>query len=280
MSGPTAISLVSAALQQLLKSRMSLPEVEVSLLAPDEGGPAKRVGLFLYKVQEHPQLKNEDWQPQRGSPDRLMPPPLFLRLFYLLTAYAPTTDKQDGNRTAQAILGHAMRVLHEHQHIPVEYLADELRTARERLTVMLAPLDMDDLSRIWGTFDQPYRPSVLYEVSVVQIDATPPDPVRPIPERVRRIGSPHISAPFVPPALVAVEPTELGVGQSLIVYGEHLSGWTASATLGGVPLGIDGRLVADQFTLSLPADCGPGLYELQIDIATLCRRTFLVLVTA
>lgn len=279
MSGPAAISLVSQALQQLLEGRMRIPDVAVSLLAPDESGPAKRVNLFLYKVEEHPQLKNADWQPQRGSPGRLAPPPLSLRLFYLLTAYATVTDQQEGNRTAQAILGDAMRVLYEHPLIPAEYLADDLQAAREQIKVMLAPLDMDDLSRIWGTFDRPFRPSVLYEVSVVQIDAAPGQE-RPVAERVRRIGSPCIEAPFVPPTLAAIEPLEVRPGEALTVLGEHLAGWSAEARLGGKPIATPGRLAADQFTLSVPPDCAPGLYELQVDIAALCRRTFFFVVTA
>jgi len=195
MSLSTAIGMVSESLRNLLLAEMTLvPAVPVTILAPDERGGDRRINLFLYKVQENAALKNMDWQVKRGAPNQLVPPPLALNLFYLMTTYAPN-DPQTGNSTAHAILGDAMRVFYENAIIPEDHLADGLIGSREHLRIMINTLDLDELSKVWSTFTQPFRLSVLYEVSTVQLDLLSKSE-RAMAKRVRRIGAPRVEAPF------------------------------------------------------------------------------------
>ena len=86
MSASTAIGMVSESLRNLLVGEMQLkPDVDVTILAPDESAKARRINLFLYKVQENPTLKNMDWKVKPDDPTQLVSPPLSLNLFYLLT---------------------------------------------------------------------------------------------------------------------------------------------------------------------------------------------------
>jgi len=191
MSTSTAIGMVSESLRNLLRSEMGLtPEIEVTILAPDESAPARRINLFLYKVQESPTLQNMDWQVKRDDPSQLVPPPLSLNLFYLLTPYAQN-DPQTGNSTAHEILGEAMRVFYENPVVPNEYLGADLQEAREQIKIMLNTLDLDELSRVWHTFTQPFRLSVTYEVSVVQLDMLS-ESEQAMAKRVKRIGVPKV----------------------------------------------------------------------------------------
>jgi hypothetical protein len=197
--------MVSESLHNLLIGEMQLsPAVGVTILAPDEGGGNRRINLFLYQVQENPAFKNMDWQVKRGSADTLVPPSLSLNLFYLLTPYAQN-DPQTGNAAAHEILGEAMRVFYENPIIPEDYLADELQDTREQIQIIQNTLDMEELARVWSTFTQPFRLSVLYQVSVVQIDVSPASE-RPLPQRVRQIGVPDVRAPFSPPVIDAITP--------------------------------------------------------------------------
>lgn len=277
MSGSTAIGRVSESLQRLLKGEMHIDGTEATLLSPDESGGAKRVNLFLYKVQESPLLKNMDWQIEREHPNRLVPPPLSLNLFYLLTAYA-TTDTQVGNSTAHAILGEAMRVLYENPIIPRQYLDPDLQGGREQIKIMQAPMDMEELSRVWSTFGKPFRPSVMYEVSVVQIDVL--QEPKPLAQRVEKIEPKVVTTAFAPPILDRIEPLRGPTGTTITVFGEHLVGWKAAVRLMGKPILATDDLTADTFQVTLLADLQPGLYELKVDIGQLCRRTFLFEVKA
>jgi Pvc16 N-terminal domain/IPT/TIG domain len=273
LSVSTAIGSVSSSLRNLLLDEMSIdPPVSVTVLAPDEASLPRRVNLFLYKAEEHAELRNLDWQLRPGTADQLVPPPLSLILHYLLTAYA-SNDPETGNAQAHAILGEAMRVLYEHPVIPAADLAGDLGSAREQLQVMQVPFDSEEVSQVWGTFSEPYRLSVMYQVSVVQLDVSA-DGIRPMPQRVRTIGVPQIRAPFAPPSVSGIQPIDGSTGTVVTVTGRHLSGWTASVTMSGAVVAGGVPLDADTFTFNVPAGAAPGFNEVRIDISHLARATF------
>ena len=170
MSVSSAIGLVSSSLRNLLIGEMQLnPAVPVTILAPDETGGSQRVNLFLYKIEENSFLKNQDSTLKPGNSSELLATPLSLNLYYLLTPYAQN-DPQTGNTTAHEILGEAMRVFYENSIIPQKYLETDLQTAREDFRIVYTALDPEELSRLWTTFAQPFRLSVRYQVSVIQVD--------------------------------------------------------------------------------------------------------------
>jgi hypothetical protein len=115
MSASTAIGMVSESLRNLLAKEMTLtPTVAVTILAPDEAGGDRRINLFLYRVLENSALKNGDWRMKRGEPARIVPPPLSLNLYYLMTPYAQN-DPLTGNATAHEMLGEAMNTQSSHR---------------------------------------------------------------------------------------------------------------------------------------------------------------------
>ncbi|MEZ4727615.1 MAG: DUF4255 domain-containing protein [Caldilineaceae bacterium] len=273
MSSSAAIGKVSEALQQMLTEEMKDPKVSVTLLAPDESASGdRRVNLFLYKVQETPLLRGMDWQVKRSEPTKLAPPPLSLNLFYLLTAYAKAEQVITGNSTAHAILGEAMRILYENPTIPATYLGADLQQSREVIKIIQAPIDMEEMSRVWSTFGKPFRPSVMYEVSTVQIDTI--DHEQPLAKRVEEVRIADVAAPFIPPTVERIAPIRGLPGTQITVYGAHLAGWKAVVRLTEEPIGQTDQLDADTFTVALPTDLKPGLYALRVDIEQLCRRTF------
>jgi hypothetical protein len=278
MSASTAIGMVSASMRNLLVGEMHLqPAVDVTVLAPDEPGPGRRINLFLYKLAENPFLKNQDWTVKPGAANQLVPPPLSLSLFYLLTAHAPN-DQVTGNTNAHEILGEAMRVLYENPVIPGAYLHTGLADAREDLQIASNALDPEELSRIWATFAQPFRLSVLYQVSTVQLDRLPAA-LRPMPKRVTQIGVPEIRAPHRPPTVAEQTPASGPAGTVLTFTGAHLEGWRANVIVDDRTVLADQPISGGTFTATLPADLQPGFYDVRVDVSHLFRRTFLFEVT-
>jgi hypothetical protein len=278
MSDATAIGMVSEALRNLLVGRMALsPAVEITVLAPDESAVNRRINLFLYKVQENPAFKNQDWQLKRGSATVLAPPPLSLNLFYLMTPYAPN-DAQTGNSTAHAILGDAMRVFHENPVIPKDHLPDGLLDAAEQIQIFPNTLDMEELARVWSTFTQPFRLSVFYQITVVQIDAAAAGE-RLMAPRVREIGKPRVDAPFAAPWVESVVPLSGKAGSKMTFNGTNLKGWKAYVQIAGDAVVDAGDLNYDSFEVTLPADLAPGFNQIRVDISHLFRRTFFFEVT-
>jgi len=278
MSASTAIGMVSTSLRNLLVGEMKLSlTVDVTVLAPDEQGSDPRVNLFLYRVEENSFLKNQEPTALPGNPGTLVPPPLSLILYYLLTPYAPN-DAVNGNATAHQILGEAMRVFYENPVIPPNYLDPGLTGAREQLRIIHASLDPEELGRLWSTFTQPFRLSVLYQVSTVQLDMLPASQ-SPIPQRVRRVGVPGVRQPPDLPEVLAMSPGSGAAGSSVTFTGVYLAGWQASVLILD-RLVVDAlELTADTIVAVVPADLGPGFYDVTVDVSGLFRRTFLFEVT-
>jgi len=278
MSGSTAIGMVSKSLRNLLKGEMKLaPEANVTVLAPDETGGERRINLFLYKVQEHAALRNLDWQVKMGDPSKLVPPPLSLTLFYLMTPYAKNDD-ESGNSSAHEILGEAMRVFFEYPIVPEKYLDKGLKSAREQIKIVLNSLDLEELSKVWTTFTQPFRLSVLYEVSTVQLD-TKPEKEPELPRRVRIVGTPVVRAPYRPPEVDRITPERGPAGTELTVSGSNLASWKAYVTILNRRVVEKLELDEDSFTFKLPADLTKGFHEIKVDISHLFRKTFFFEVT-
>jgi hypothetical protein len=278
MSVATAIGKVSESLRNLLIGEMNLSNaVQVTILAPDEHGSNQRINLFLYKVQENPYLKNMDWQIKPGISNILVPPPLSLNLFYLMTSYAPN-DTQTGNSSAHEILGEAMRVFYENPIVPGPYLDYELQDSREQVKIMNCPLDMDELSRVWSTFTQPFRLSVLYEISLVQLDMLSVSEQE-MAKRVQQIGTPQINAPFIPPEVENLQPVSGKAGDTITFYGKNLKGWKAYVYLMRQQIADLKDLAQDNFSVTLPNNLSPGFHEIRVDISHLFLKTFFFEVT-
>lgn len=274
MSASTAIGMVGETLRQFLDDEMLItPNVNITLLGPDEsGGGNRRINLFLYKVEQNAHLRNMDWQPSLSDPSQLTPPPLSLNLYYLMTAYAQN-DPQTGNTTAHEILGDAMRVFYEKPIVPDMYLVPGLIGAREQLRISQNHVDLDELSKVWSTFSEPFRLSVPYEVSVVQLDQSSAGN-RDMPQRVTEIGIPQVEAPFVPPTVDDMTPASGVAGTSVTFTGTRLDGWQASARVFGRTI-LDGHdIVGDSFSATIPADLPVGFHEIRVDISRLHRKTF------
>lgn len=189
MSGKTAIRDVTLGLQKLLLSQLAAVSAtaQVSLLPPGEALPAGLgVNLYLYRVMESPFTKNEPWPGDRKTPPSKATS-LGLELFYLLTPFAPAPDPSTTiGDDAHAMLGAAMLALHEHPilndvHI-VGFDADtvlpqDILNSFEQIKIRLAVTNIEELSKIWATINQPYRLSVAYEVSLIELSPTGSPPV-------------------------------------------------------------------------------------------------------
>jgi hypothetical protein len=277
MSASTAIGMVSESLRNLLVQEMTLtPPVAVTVLTPDETGGDRRVNLFLYRIVENTSLKNLDWQVRPGGVPRIAPPPLSLNLFYLMTAYAQN-DPLTGNSTAHELLGEAMRVFHEHAIVPRDVLVQGLHDAAEQIKIMPTPLEPDELGRLWSTFSQPFRLSVLYEVSAVQLE---PLHDRPMSSRVQRAGVPDVHASFHPPVVEQLDPLRGPVGTSITARGRNLAGWPVSLSIDGNRIVDASAPVGDAVTATIPTELSPGFHEIQVDVASLHRRVFFFEVSA
>jgi hypothetical protein len=239
MSSVLAIAAVTETLRQLLL-RVRNPQpgdpppdaelagAEVSALPPhrarpDEGSP--QLNLFLYLVTHNAQLRNAD-MPLRVHSGEVAPPGLALDLHYLLTAYGTSDDV-----IAHRLLAWAMCLLNDHatlrpSDVRQAFPTSDLHLQPELVRITPHAVTSEEMSRLWTTFQAPYRPSVAYQVSVVLIDSM----------RGARAGLPVLSRGVTPaPSLEMPVPAVSGVeyaqqqpsarlGESVVLQGQHLNG--------------------------------------------------------
>lgn len=304
MSDFHAIGGVSATLQTLLRDRMEVPpeipggQFEVTVSAP-QGPPADppppeppRVNLFLYRVTENAQLKNQEI-PGHGHPAAFGRPPLSLDLHYLLTVYGTADDSGQMNETvSHFLLGSAMRALHDHPVIDeglltaagVPILHASLRNEFERVKVSIEPLSIEDLSKVWTAITLPYRISAAYLVSAVQIESRRPrsfpkpvgEPpaagprVFVVPLKAPRILEVRVRRPGDPPALERRVPFAR-IGDVLILRGAELGGGEVKVFLGEVDASagiLDLR--PDRLEVTVPdhPDLQPGAVTVAVRVGT------------
>jgi hypothetical protein len=284
-----AIGAVSATLRLLLEDRMELPDVHgtvsVTISTPREedaqNNGNSRVNLFLYRVTENGNLKNQEI-PGRGPVGSYGHPPLSLDLHYLLTAYGATAamENDTDERPAHYLLGSAMRVLHAYPVITrgvrtirepagEQILDQSLQDEFERVKLYLDPLSLDDLSKVWQTLMLSYQLSVAYKVTVVQIENPRP---RSFPQPVGEppAGGPRIHAvPFRFPEIRELRVRRGGpsgterpfpyarVGDTLVIHGRNFGLEPANVLLGAVEIPVTPR-GDDRIELSIPDDTLPG----------------------
>jgi hypothetical protein len=139
----------------------------VSLNTPQEMNekPAEGLSVWLYRVIRDEQRLNDP--PVRLSPTELQPPPLPLRLHYLVT---PVTSERFGDpETEQIILGKVLQVFYSHPILRGIDLQAEFSGTEVELRMRLEPMSLEEITRVWDALEGSYQLSVSYEVSVVNI---------------------------------------------------------------------------------------------------------------
>jgi hypothetical protein len=243
MADFNAIAAVSRTLRRLLLDRMASVGVSVTFAPPDvtiAGVNGPRVNLYLYQVLEQAQLKNQSI-PGQEHPAAFGHPPLSLSMRFLVSSYARSEDQQDSDIIAQSILGDAMLVLHDFGGriydmllltnragaIGDPVLDTALQSEFERVKLVLHPTPFDEVSKLWSAIPEAnLRRSVVYEASVVQIEARRPRRQAP-PVLRRRILTSVARPPVIveayrtpPPTATSLRDGRVGVGEEITI--EHL----------------------------------------------------------
>ena len=120
------------------------------------------LSIFLYRIVEDGELRN---RPPRGNNGSLRYPPLPLDLFYLITPLTNTTEND------HKVLSKALQILYDNAIVRGSALQGVLQDTAEELRVILNPMSMEDMSKLWSAFMRPLRLAVSYEVKVVYIDS-------------------------------------------------------------------------------------------------------------
>ncbi|MEZ6134628.1 MAG: DUF4255 domain-containing protein [Pirellulaceae bacterium] len=172
MSDSAVIADVSLTLQTVLTNAFGTllpapsPVAEIHDLQGNIATSPARMTLFLFEVVEDATLRNRPPARVVTPPNlNIERPPIPLILRYLLTPWS-------GDRlTDHRILGRALQVLHDGAIISGPQLLGGLNGTSEAIKLKLAPLTLEERTRVWHAIQRPYRLSVTYDVRVINIDS-------------------------------------------------------------------------------------------------------------
>jgi hypothetical protein len=160
----TLQSVLTDAFSTLLPAPTPVAEIH-DLLGPISTSPA-RMTIFLFEVIEDATLRNRHPRRIDNAPGvEFIKAPIPLVLKYLLTPWGgdPLTDHR--------IMGRALQVLHDDAVLSGPQLRGSLSGTSEAIKLKLAPLTLEEQTRVWYSVQRPYRFSVTYDVRVINIDA-------------------------------------------------------------------------------------------------------------
>ena len=293
MSNSLAIAAVTATLQGMLNkgltadlpatvpASLNLNNAPVTTRPPDKARPTNdnrnQLNVFLYQTTPNAALRNTDL-PARVRPGETGQPPLALNLHYLISAYG----QDDDDTAAHILLGQAMRILQERPLLSADDIlaalpGNDLHEQFERVRVSIQPISLDEMSKLWTTFQTQYRVSTAYQVAVVLIENRQPTRA-PLPVLMRGeadagvVVEPSLLPPF--PTLTDVRPPgnqpSARLGETLTLAGHHLDGTNREVRFRNARLDdpIDvpvASATATEWTVNLPnalADWPAGYYTL------------------
>ncbi len=177
-----AIAAVTATLRSVLQNAVDrLPGGGTVTTFPldkaEPVGDARRVNLFLYQTTLNAAWRNQP-MPTKVRPSENGYPPLALNLHYLVTAYGNNEVDEDDHR----LLGAAMLAFHDRGILsPLDIqnatsMSEALKSAAldqqfENVKITHESLTLEELSKLWTTFQAKYRVSAAYQASVVLIES-------------------------------------------------------------------------------------------------------------
>lgn len=217
-------------------------DIKVGRPEPAEGESGERLNLFLYETLFDPNLKNTPL-------DEGIPPPLWLTLKYLLTAF-DDGGKSDSAK-AHGNLGRGIRALQGLSYIPLsDSGCDALKDNPEVLKITFDEASSDLLAKLMQGADEKYRFSVGFQVRPVMI-ATGELPsysllvgVDYTKSPIEKIGEKGIKIPTLPtlgPSITRMEPHKFMVNETLTIYGSDLNLSGMAVHLGSVELDVSAQ---------------------------------------
>lgn len=172
MADYTIITDVGNALVRLLRDTM-VPDViqnadAIGLCSPSDKGDYM-LGLYLYDIRESEEVF--DTGMRSHGQDKQRYPSVYLNLFYMLTAYS-MSDIKFRAAEEQRMIGRAIQVMADHPVLDASLFENEKPIGRYPIRVDQQRLDNEERMRLWNMPNVPYKLSMYYKVSPVEIESS------------------------------------------------------------------------------------------------------------
>lgn len=177
----TVVRLIEAHLAAVMPGT----PVDVKLATPHSFGELKNVttatvSLFLYRVTEHAELRNN--LQQRRPDGTLRRQPMVLELYYMITTWGSRGQQPAANDAAATLeehklLGAVLQALYDAAEVPRAQLFDDPTKPpvwgdQDALQITLDSVPIEDLYRIFDPGELAYQLSTTYRVRVLSLESS------------------------------------------------------------------------------------------------------------
>ena len=180
MSSYSVISEVTSELMNRLKKGL-VPDLipddhGVEMCSPSEHGDAS-LGIWLYDVKECEDIRVSGMLNNGIYHQKF--PPMFLTLFVMITPYS-ASDLQFRAVQEQRILGRVLQILNDNAYIA----ADSVSGGDDSfdIKIELMNLEVQKQHEIWNTSGLPYKTSLFYKITPVEMSSEKIRSVTPVGE--------------------------------------------------------------------------------------------------
>lgn len=170
MSKHTIISDISQrlveSLQNYLVPRVMRNKSAIGLCSPEQKEDYS-IGIFLYHIKEAEEIHRV--RRVNVGINSQMRPPLYLTLYYMITAYS-TSDTKFRMIEEEKLLGGIFQFCIDHPIMSKEQLYDG-KTIGLDAHINLLRIETDERSKIWSFKDISYQPSVFIAVTPILLES-------------------------------------------------------------------------------------------------------------
>lgn len=172
MASYKAIAATSQAILGLLRDACAKTEFENAQFELFQATDFKKIdfgiSLYLYRIGAS---SRRNLPPRTGPNGKPLRPPLPIDLYYMLTPWAQTAERQ------QRLLGWVVRTLEDTPILPaglLNHYVSEPDTFRQSESVELIyePLSLQDMTSIWDIFKPNLPISVTYVARMIAVEST------------------------------------------------------------------------------------------------------------
>jgi hypothetical protein len=288
MSNALAIAAVTSAVRFVLDLALQAPQpgqvggATVTTLRPDRladadavGAAATGINVYLYQVTPNHAWNLTDLPTRRQDGSLVRRPIAALDLHYLLTTYGDDVALDNQRLLGRAMLALAVTPVLTRDLVTAAMLeygedtataflaAADLADQLELVKLSPEPLNLEELSKLWGTFGTPYLLSLAYTATVVLLEAdVTPRTALPVRQRVVAV------TPAGAPRIARVDPDPPGsvvtAGSPLDVAGSGLLGPVTRVRLGPVDLDPGTSASPQLLRVTVTDDVPAGVHSLQV----------------
>jgi hypothetical protein len=149
-------------------------EDDIILASPDSTDEIKdKVKVFIFQVREAPEMRN--LPPELTADFVDTGPPMYLIIDFMII---PSYDNLDVNLV---IAGKVLQIFYDRPVIRGPMLRGDLAGTDAELRVVLNPLSLDDLTKLWSSFpDTEFQFSLYYRIYNVPIRSLRAEEVTPV----------------------------------------------------------------------------------------------------